>query len=139
MHNNFCYRLSCSVGIALYPDHVGESLHDLIANADKAKQKAKDLGKRGCFIFDEKMMNTLMLERDIKEKIQNAYDERLFQLHYQPLVDIVNNKILGFEALIRWYDKDLGWVRPDIFTSVAEKTGIMLDIDSWVFVKRSNR
>lgn len=132
-YKDFYYRLGCSIGVTLYPEHNIDEYSQLILNADKAKHKAKELGKNTYFIFDKVMIDRLILERRIKSKISEAFENNRFQINYQPLIDISNDKIAGFEALIRWHDEEIGWVRPDIFIEIAEQMGLMFYIDSWVF------
>lgn len=132
-YRDFYHRLGCSIGITLYPDHQANNAQKLIANADIAKSRAKQLGKNTHFVFDKDMMNQIIMEEKIKNKIALALEQEKFTIHYQPLINILDNKIVGFEALIRWHDEEIGYIRPDIFIEIAERMGIMFYIDSWVF------
>ncbi len=128
-------KLGCSIGIAVYPDGPFDDPKQLIRNADNALYRAKDSGRNTFFCFDEVIRNELIFEQKVHDKLLNAIEEGVFKIHYQPLVDIQHNKVVGFEALLRWNDPELGWIRPDIFISVAEKMGVVFDLDSWVFEK----
>ncbi len=126
-------KLGCSIGITTYPDKDFNDPKQLIRNADSALYKAKALGRNTFFFFNNDIREEIILENKVKEKIHEAIELKKFMIYYQPLIDIKNNKIYGFEALLRWCDEDLGWVSPDLFVSVAERAGIIFDIDTWVF------
>jgi len=81
------------------------------------------------------MMHDILLNNTIKTKLQHAISEQKLEIHYQPLINLKDMTLAGFEALVRWEDEDLGKVRPDVFIPIAEKTGLIFDIDTWVFEK----
>ena len=134
-YGNFGHTLGCSIGICLYPSHANETQETLINYASQAKCHAKALGKNTFFIFDEEMMENFIVENKIRSKIKEAYEKERFDLVYQPIINIDKHKVVGFETLIRWHDDELGWIHPDVFIEIAEKTGLMFDIDTWVFKK----
>lgn len=126
-------KLGCSIGITSYPDHYGDDPKQLIRNADSALYKAKDLGRNTFFYFNESTRKELVFEDKIKDKLVSAVDNNELDIYYQPLIDIQNNRIIGFEALLRWHDRELGWISPDTFVAIAEKMGLIFDLDTWVF------
>jgi diguanylate cyclase (GGDEF)-like protein len=126
-------KLGCSIGVTLYPNDQSTEPRTILHNADNALCKAKSSGKNTYFCFDETARKEQDLENKIKNKLVHAIEEKVFEIHYQPLIDIQNNEVIGFEALIRWHDDEMGWVRPDIFIAIAEKMGVVFDIDRWVF------
>jgi len=128
-------KLGCSIGIAVYPDGPFDDPKQLIRNADNALYRAKDSGRNTFFCFDDVIRNELIFEQKVHDKLMDAIEAGVFKINYQPLVDIQSNQVIGFEALLRWHDPELGWIRPDIFISVAEKMGVVFDLDSWVFEK----
>tara|TARA_R110001599_G_scaffold220223_1_gene418567 strand:- start:11 stop:1675 length:1665 start_codon:yes stop_codon:yes gene_type:complete len=132
--NDSQLQLGCSIGVVLYPEH-GENTEDLIRRADTAMYKAKEAGRNTFAFFDQSMMHNIVLHNTIKSKLKDAIAKDQFTLHFQPLINLKDMTIIGFEALIRWYDEDLGNVRPDLFIPVAEKAGIVFEIDVWVFEK----
>lgn len=132
--NDSQLQLGCSIGVVLYPEH-GENTEDLIRRADTAMYKAKEAGRNTFAFFDQSMMHNIVLHNTIKSKLKDAIAKDQFTLHFQPLINLKNMTIIGFEALIRWYDEDLGNVRPDLFIPVAEKAGLIFEIDIWVFEK----
>ena len=126
-------KLGCSIGVSIHPDQFSSEPRTILSYADNALCKAKLVGKNTFFCFDESTRKEQELENKIKSKLLNAIEHKLFHVNYQPLVDIQKNKVIGFEALIRWKDEEIGWVRPDIFIAIAEKMGVVFDIDRWVF------
>ena len=132
--NDSQLQLGCSIGVVLYPEH-GENTEDLIRRADTAMYKAKEAGRNTFAFFDQSMMHNIVLHNTIKSKLKDAIAKDQFTLHFQPLINLKDMTIIGFEALIRWYDEDLGNVRPDLFIPVAEKAGLIFEIDVWVFEK----
>lgn len=128
-------KLGCSIGIALYPNGFFDEPKQLIRNADSALYKAKDLGRNTFFSFNDEIRKDIIYEAKVKDSLLGAIENNLFEIYYQPLINIQQNTIIGFESLLRWYDSDLGWIPPDIFIPIAEKMGIIFDIDIWVFEK----
>jgi len=126
-------KLGCSVGVTLYPDDQSTDPKTILHHADNALCKAKSSGKNTYFCFDEVTRKEQELDSKIRSKLHPAIDKKVFEIHYQPLVDIQNHEVVGFEALIRWHDEELGWIRPDIFIAIAEKMGVVFEIDRWVF------
>ncbi|MBR7800689.1 sensor domain-containing protein [Undibacterium fentianense] len=125
------FSVTCSIGIALYPAD-GQSIQDLIKNADSAMYYVKERG-RSDFRFYQKQMNIGLLSRmKIDHAMRQALEHQEFRLHYQPLVDLSTNQVFGAEALLRWYDKDLGEVSPAKFIPIAEETGLIIAIGNWV-------
>jgi diguanylate cyclase (GGDEF)-like protein len=137
--NGIHAKLGCSIGITIYPDHHLDDPNQLIRNADNALYKAKSAGRNAFFCFDETSRNELVFEQKVKDKLIDAIENKRFEIYYQPLIDIQDNIIIGFEALLRWHDVELGWVAPDIFIPVAEKMGVIFDIDTWVFENAINQ
>ena len=130
--NDSQLQLGCSIGVVLYPEH-GENTEDLIRRADTAMYKAKEAGRNTFAFFDQSMMHNIVLHNTIKSKLKDAIANDQFTLHFQPLIHLKDMRIIGFEALLRWHDEDLGNVRPDLFIPVAEKSGLIFEIDVWVF------
>jgi diguanylate cyclase (GGDEF)-like protein len=123
--------MSASIGIALTTTGY-EQAEMLVGNAKIAMHHAKALGKANYKVFDTPMFietsKLLQLESDLGRAVENQE----FRVHYQPIVSLSTNKIIGFEALIRWQHPRRGLVFPEEFISVAEKTGMIVPISSWV-------
>jgi diguanylate cyclase (GGDEF)-like protein/PAS domain S-box-containing protein len=125
------FFVTCSVGVAVYPDHLAEP-DTLIEHADIAMYRAKKLGRNN-FQFYTPAMNEEALERvKIESALRNALERNEFVLHYQPQVHLGSGEIVGMEALIRWRHPELGMVAPIRFIGVAEETGLIVPIGAWV-------
>lgn len=128
---DIAFNLSVSAGIAVFPDD-GENFEELTKNADTALYKAKDLGKKN-YVFFEKSMNDAFVERIVLESnLRKALTNNEFILYYQPQVNAVTGRIVGFEALIRWISPELGFVSPIKFIFAAEESGLIVPIGKWV-------
>ncbi|HWL12077.1 MAG TPA: GGDEF domain-containing phosphodiesterase, partial [Ureibacillus sp.] len=132
--NNQEIFVSTSIGISIYP-HDGDTAEELVNRADKAMYYAKQSGRnRFSFYFDE--LNTdanrlILLDSEIRKAIEN----RNFTLYFQPKVDVKYNKIIGFEALVRWNSEKLGYVSPAEFIPYAEETGLIIPISEIIIEK----
>lgn len=125
------FSVGCSMGIALYPED-GKTLDSLIQCADTAMYLVKARG-RGSFRFYQPQMNVNLLSHiKMDHAMRQAMEHGLFQLHYQPQISLVNGTLLGAEALIRWHDAELGQVSPALFIPLAEESGFITTIGTWV-------
>lgn len=132
--DDMAFSLSCSIGIALFPED-GGNLDDLIKNADSAMYYAKERGRSG-FRFYQKQMNIDLLSRmKLDHAMRLALQDGRFELHYQPQVDLGNKGVVGAEALLRWHDPELGDVSPAQFIPVAEDSGAIVPIGNWVLTE----
>ena len=119
-----------SIGIAIYPQS-GQTCAELLSSADTAMYQAKS-NQRGTFqVFrgtNEQKDNGLFME----SRLRQAAEEKSFHLNYQPQIDLQSNRVIGFEALIRWDDPENGLVRPNIFVPKLEDMGLIQDVTLWV-------
>ncbi|GAB1269200.1 hypothetical protein NBRC116493_24530 [Aurantivibrio infirmus] len=123
--------MTTSIGIALYPKN-GETINELMRFADTAMFRAKANGG-GCYEFYENGMETEITRQiELEAEIRRALENDEFVLHYQPQVDIHSNELTGLEALIRWHHPVRGMVPPGLFIPVAEKSGLISSIGTWV-------
>ncbi len=124
-------QCGASIGISLYPDD-GQNVDELLRHADLALYKAKATGRNSfCFFVPE--MNEEVSKRHMLENqlVQAQHDDSLL-LEYQPQVEIETGRIVGLEALVRWMRPGHGLVGPGAFIPIAERSGLILDIDRWV-------
>ncbi len=123
--------VSCSVGIAIGPDN-GDTADKLVRNADFALYRAKSEGKRTWRFFDPKMAEDLKSRRTLEDGLRYALKNDLFTLLYQPQYDLEDNRVIGYEALLRWRLPGKGLVPTSMFLSIAEETGLIIPMGEWV-------
>jgi diguanylate cyclase (GGDEF)-like protein len=133
--------VTSSVGIVLFPKD-GQRIEALLKNVDTALYSAKKRGKNNYQFFSKAMteysVKRLKIERNLTELINNNDYDNQFKIRYQPIVEKTltgDYKVIGSEALLRWENKELGIVNPDIFIPVAEEANLISDIGSWSFRK----
>jgi diguanylate cyclase (GGDEF)-like protein len=125
--------IGASIGIAMAPRDGGGPEH-LIRQADLALYQAKAAGK-GCYrFFTPSMDETAKNRRAIEMELRLALDEEHFETHFQPLVNLEQQRICGFEALLRWNSPTRGRVSPDDFIPIAEELGLIKPIGEWVLI-----
>jgi diguanylate cyclase (GGDEF)-like protein len=127
-------RASVSIGIAIGP-HDGKTADDLLVAADLALYAVK-LGGRGSYRFFEKRMNDEVNERhDLEEELRWALEQRQLKMHFQPIVGISGQTIVGFEALARWHHPIKGPISPEKFIAVAEDCGLIVSLGEWAMTE----
>lgn len=124
-------HVSVSIGITIYPDD-SEDTDTLIKNADIAMYYAKEQGKNNYQYFSQNMNESISIRLSLENYLRKAITENEFELYYQPQICTNTNKLVAAEALIRWDSPDMGMVFPDQFISIAEESGLILDIGEWV-------
>lgn len=124
-------NITVSIGIALAPRD-STTADGLLKCADMATYKSKENGKNTYCFFNpsitESINHRVNIERNLKKGLKN--DE--FFLLYQPQVNIKSNEVCGFEALVRWQNKDLGLVPPSKFIGITEETGFIVSLGEWI-------
>ena len=123
--------LTCSAGIAGYPDDGGDA-DSLVRHAQIAMYRAKE-GGRNTVRFYLPSMNERALERlSLVDAMRHAMSFNEFELHYQPQIDLPSGDVIGMESLIRWRHPQMGMLRPDRFIALAEETGLIVPLGTWV-------
>ncbi|HWT15574.1 MAG TPA: EAL domain-containing protein [Patescibacteria group bacterium] len=130
-HSGEEFTITASVGIAHYPQD-GATIQQLINHADAAMFDAKRRGRNNWQAFTPALARKLTDRLLIETQLRRALDNQEFYLRYQPQVDLVSGRITAAEALIRWRNRTLGEMAPDLFISHAENTGDIVRIGEWV-------
>lgn len=125
------YTLSCSIGVAHYPDH-GESSEDLIKSADTALYYVKERGKNDFMVYDQTMEQHSLERRILENALRQGIKEEQFYIEYQPKMNMSTNELIGMEALVRWKHPDLGVISPGKFIPLAEETGLIVPLGEWI-------
>ncbi len=123
--------ISASIGIAIYPQD-GVNSDILLKNADIAMYSAKESGKNKFEFYSQDLNEKIKEEFVLENSLRYALDRNEFFIHYQPIVDINTEKIIGAEALLRWKSPGLGFVPPDKFIAIAERNNFILSIGEWI-------
>jgi diguanylate cyclase (GGDEF)-like protein/PAS domain S-box-containing protein len=123
-----------SAGAALCPDHA-QSIKQLLIYADTALLSAKESGRNQIKWLTPQMMAATTRKTKVDSKLAVAIREGRIFPHYQPEVDLLTGKIIGFEALARWQDPELGWVSPAEFIPLAEQSGAIDPLTESLFAQ----
>src|SRR5262245_27760751 len=123
--------LSVSVGIAVSATGY-VSPDDMVRDAGTAAHRARLLGGGHSEVFDTVAVRTQQVERRLEQDLSQALDEHEFQLAYQPIITLDSQRIVGFEALLRWRHPALGVISPADFIPIAERTGVIGRLGRWV-------
>jgi diguanylate cyclase (GGDEF)-like protein len=120
-----------SIGISIYPEH-GNDPATLIRNADNAMYRAKASGRNCCVVFSDEMAVAENERLALEASLYGALERGEFRLGYQPQNDLATGRLMGVEALLRWWHPRHGILKPDKFLFIAEETGLILAIGEWV-------
>ena len=122
---------SAFVGIAVSPDGQRRP-QDLIADGGVAMRRARELSLTGYEIFDPAMRAKVDAQRRSEIALRHGIERAEFELYYQPIVDLRSGVAVSAEALIRWHRPGSGMVLPDAFIPIAEESGLVIEVGSWV-------
>jgi diguanylate cyclase (GGDEF)-like protein/PAS domain S-box-containing protein len=124
-------QLGTSVGVALAPDHAATA-DELLRAADMALYEAKSAGRGMAALYHPDMKRMLLDRRALELELHSALANGEFELHYQPLLDLADHRIAGYEALLRWRHPQRGMIGPVRFIGLAEQSGLIVPIGEWV-------
>lgn len=124
--------LTLCIGISIYPDDSIDST-ELLKNAGLALYHVKKHGISGCEYYSSEMNYSIQRRMNLEDKLRKAIKNNELELYYQPKIIISTGMVSGFEALLRWNNKDMGMVMPSDFIPFAEETGLIISIGEWVF------
>jgi diguanylate cyclase (GGDEF)-like protein/PAS domain S-box-containing protein len=127
-------RTSASIGITLStPSH--KRAEDLLQEADIAMRRAKAVGGSRCEVYDEAMHSQAVHRLKLETELSEALRKGEFRVCYQPIVDLRNREIRGFEALLRWQHPEHGLISPHKFIDAAEDTGLLFSTGQWLILQ----
>jgi diguanylate cyclase (GGDEF)-like protein len=106
--------------------------NEILRDADAAMYQAKSLGRGRYVFFDDSMREQLIASMTLEQELRQAIKSKQFELHYQQISDLTSTKAIGFEVLLRWQHPTKGLLTPSEFLFMAEETGMILDIETWV-------
>ncbi|HTW73680.1 MAG TPA: EAL domain-containing protein [Steroidobacteraceae bacterium] len=123
---------TASIGVGLFPRD-GSDMGELLRHSDTAMYQAKDRGRNNFQLFSPIMARKLRERVAIEASLRNALELRQLDVHYQPIVDIHTNRVMGLEALLRWkHPSQSGFILPYRFIDVAEETGLIVPVGEFV-------
>jgi len=123
--------ISVSVGISLFPSDA-QSAAQLLRNADSALFKAKSNGRACYALYTEELTAHAQHRVETAGELRRALEQQELRVFYQPVHDLFSNRLVGVEALVRWEHPTRGLVPPGEFIPIAERTGLIAEIDAWV-------
>jgi len=126
--------VTASIGIALFPDHGGDTA-SLLHHADQAMYQAKDEGKNTFRFFSEEINCRAHRQIELQDNLKKAIPNNELTVFFQPIVDVCSGLVVSAEALLRWQSKKLGAVAPDEFIPAAESSGLIPELGCWVLEK----
>lgn len=125
--HHIAFNVTASIGISRYPEDA-LNYAELMANADIAMYSAKDQAKDRFALFSERIHKDFMNVMSVETRLTQAIADGEIYPMFQPLVDVKNGRIVGFEALARWTDVDLGPIYPDVFIPIAERNRTIVEL-----------
>ncbi len=129
--DDYCLACDISVGIALAPDD-GVDADELLKNADLAVHGAKIEGRSTYRFFEADMDAQVKAQHALENDLREAIRHGDFELHYQPIVSLDNNRVAGCECLLRWSHPTRGPVPPATYIAIAEESGLIVPLGEWV-------
>lgn len=123
--------INASIGISLFPSDA-LSAEQLLRNADSALFKAKSAGRDGYALYTEELTAHAQQRVEIAFELRRALEQQELRVYYQPVHDLKTSRLIGVEALVRWEHPQRGLVSPAEFIPIAERTGLIAEVDAWI-------
>lgn len=123
-------NIGTSIGIALAPEQ-GTDRSELMKKADLALYAVKAKGRNDFRIYDTEMMKVVEHQALLEAELAQAIERDELELYYQPVLDVLSNKFVGAEALVRWHHPQRGLLTPDKFIPLAEESGLIVQLGEW--------
>ena len=130
-HEGLEFYSAPSIGIAVYPDD-GHDVATVLKHADTAMYQAKSGATGSIVMYTAAMSARLRDWLDLEGRLRRAVNDNQLELHYQPKFSLGDNRLMGVEALLRWCDSEYGEIPPTRFIEIAEDSGLIIDLGSWV-------
>jgi len=124
--------ISSSVGIAFYPKD-GTDMISLMKHADIAMYEAKKKGRARYHFFTQELNDAVQQTISLDKEMRKALKNKEYELYFQPKIDLLNDTIVGCEALVRWISPTKGMIAPDVFIPLAEENGFIVELGEWIF------
>lgn len=132
--DSFEFYITTCIGLSIFP-YDGEDSNTLMRNADAALYRAKEQGKNEYKVYHSGMNIESYRKFLMQNELRKAIELDQFTLVYQPRIDLMTEKVVNAEALIRWNHPNWGVVKPDVFIPIAEESNLIFEIDKWVLKK----
>ncbi|KFF43842.1 MULTISPECIES: putative bifunctional diguanylate cyclase/phosphodiesterase [Pseudomonas] len=124
-------NVTASLGISIYPNDSTNAVQ-LIKHAETAMRTSKERGPNDFSFYTEDMNRRAQHQQNLESAMRQALERHEFVLHYQPKLDLASGRIVGAEALTRWFEPQSGWISPAQFIPVAEDSGLIVRLTQWV-------
>ncbi|RMF08599.1 MAG: EAL domain-containing response regulator [Candidatus Neomarinimicrobiota bacterium] len=136
--NQYTLQLTASVGVSVFPKDA-QIVDDLLRNADTALMAAKKRGGNTVQLVDQQLTTMAATRLNMETMLRRALDQEEFLLYYQPQMSILDRRVSGAEALIRWQHPDGGLIPPGKFIPVAEESGLIIPMSEWILEKTARQ